>query len=233
VAWLGSKSGSYGSVLVLGRKRPRQLFQWRRHKLVNVCRTEYLNFYKSAHPIVAGLNTIAPNPLFTNDVFVLWSTSSRAVASGITADRVRDLLGLVHHSRETRANLTLITFDAGTIRGLMRPTTLDAGPNPRFLAVCDLEWANRAAASRNSWMGFATDLFRIRRRARPYEGPPEGIAPATVSLMSLRESEQPLGKVNLSSIDDARSDRSYELYVRRGRTKRELQKILRSYYLVT
>ena len=215
-----------------GRQRPRALRRRRTQEVVHVCKTEYLNARTHAHSRLAGTTTVLPNPAMRSRPFLLWSTVAAAIPHHISADRARDLLGLVHHTRESRADLTLVSFAAGTVASFMRPTALDAGPTSRFFAVSEREWRSRQRQPNSLWMGYTADLSRVRNGGGPYAGLTEAIAPADSTLISNRSREIHLGAVTLPTADDTRRDRAYLHHVRRGKTKRQMRSFLRRSYRV-
>jgi len=213
-----------------GRQRPVELQQWETQILVHVCKTEYLNSRKHDALRLGGSLLVLPNPIMPNRFFLLWCVLPQSLPTDVTADRARDLLGLVHHTKEKRVELALISFSPGTVRYVARPTALDGGASSRFFAVSEREWDDRLNKSDPTWMGFTADLDRIRQENFPIAASAEGVAPADNVLISDRATERVLGLVTLPAVGDTRKDRIYERYVRRGRTKKKMRSFLRHNY---
>jgi hypothetical protein len=124
---------------------------------------------------------------------VVWLTPSaglaRLVKAARAADRLRDVLGLLHHPRG-RCLAVLHLDDLAVQRcGTARPTFADAGSHRRFKVRADAE-RNR---QRSAW-GHTADLARLASGAPILDGRPERVCGPipTEDLDSIRVT--PLGR---------------------------------------
>lgn len=229
--WPGGGATSLGEMpcWLQGRQKPPELESWRQETLVNVCKREHLDARTDGGARLAQTPRI-PNPITRNRKFLLWVTSGASVPSGTMADRVRDLLGLVHHTKG--AELVLIRFAAGKTDQLHRPTALESGANSRFRAVCEQEWIARQSSEHATHMGMSVDLERVRDSRKPISGVAEAVTLADERLISQRFDEWPLGPVGHEGAGDDAFDHHYQTEIRNGLTLSDMRDFLKTSYMV-
>jgi len=134
---------------------------------------------------------------------LLWITQSKEVEPYINfadaADRVRDLLGLIHY--KARRRLLRLRIEPAMLAGksVGRPTFADAGSHRRFKATAD----NAANRRRPSW-GFTTDLSLFEGGATSIDG-----APARV-VCPLKTED--VGSVEIQSLGEVKITRGSAPY---------------------
>ena len=227
--WPGrpGETRSYPAVWLQGLQRPDELDYWRAVELNWVCRTESWNARLDAAGRLSRVPAVGASPIARERADMLWFTRREDVSLEPGVDRVRDLLGLVHHTKESSADLTVVTFAAGTLSELRRPTPLDSGANSRFFGVCEAEWQSRTGGGDHPFMGSTADSKLIRERLSPYAGVHEAVAVVDRSVVAHRIATTHLGVVTTSAADDAQHDKDYEDYVRGSRTERDMEIFLR------
>jgi hypothetical protein len=205
------------SAALLGRQRPRTLRRWQAEKLYSVTLTRRLLLRSNGGTRLAGAALTGANP--TARALVLWVTNKPGLPPHLTADAARDRLGLVHHTVERAADLTLMEFDGSTLGKLSRPTSIVGGANARFYGVSQAEWHRRESNPKSKNMGHAADLGRIRSNTLPFTGACEAVCLADATTLASRVGDNHLGFVTRPAADDSAADPAFEQYLSRGRTR--------------
>lgn len=224
---------AYRPTWLQGCQKPAILDDWHTVEIAHVLPTERLEARLDADARLSADPEPRPNPTARKMLFLLWLTAADKVPIGTTVDRTRDMLGLVHHTMESNADLTLITFPPGALSGLVRPTVLDAGINSRFCGVSQEEWDAWTTNPGTPCMGFTADLERIRMNCLPYTGVPEAVTIADKNVIARRHRVTRLGKVTIEEADDRRYDRRYEAYLQRAHKRLDMKNFLERFGAVT
>ena len=146
---------------------------------------------------------------------------------GQLADRVRDVLGLVH--QKPPAVLVALHFPWAVMDKVRsaRPTLMDAGSHKRFRAQADARHRRRMAA----W-GHTVDLAKLSAKAKNVDGLPERVCGEIDSGALAPTGEfgfTPLGRVTTErghEMDTHGNDAAFARRMARGRTNPELANAL-------